>query len=92
VIVLAGILDEDVDLFQAHIDRKANAASPVDDRERAVVLRDSRRLKDADRLDAGGERCVRHFAGLDFSRIAGILLQGAGVDASQFHLISPDFI
>jgi hypothetical protein len=92
VVNLIGIFDEDVDLLEASIDRKADATGAVDDRKRAVFLRDGRGLQDADRFDAGGERCVRHFAGLDFSRIAGALLQGAGIDASQFHLISPDFI
>ena len=92
MVVLPGILDKDVDLLEVSIDRKADAPSAVDDRERAIFLRDGRRLEDADRFDAGGKRCVRHFAGLDFSGIAGILLQGAGIDASQFHLISPVFI
>ena len=32
------------------------------------------------------------FAGLDFSGIAGILLQDAGIDATQFHLFSPGFV
>jgi hypothetical protein len=27
---------------------------------------------------------------LDFARVAGVLLQCAGIDASQFHLNSPD--
>ena len=31
------------------------------------------------------------FAGLDFARVAGVRLEDAGIDASQFHLNSPDF-
>ena len=66
--------------------------SPIDDRQFAVLFRDHRRLKDADRPDAGGKRRVGHFAGLDFAGIAGDSFQGAGIDASQFHLFSPGFV
>jgi len=75
VVILIGIFDEDVDLSQAHVDRQTNAPSPVDDRKCAILLRGGWGLEDADGPDAGGERCVRHFAGLDFAGVAGVRLQ-----------------
>ena len=92
VIVLAGIFAEDVDLLEARIDRKADAAGAVDDRERAMLFRDGWGLEDADGLDAGGKRCVRHFAGLDFSGIAGIFFEVRGStrrSSISFLLVSP---
>ena len=92
MVVVVGILDEDVDLGEADRDGDADASRAIGDRQFAVLFRDDRRLEDADGADAGGKRRVRHFAGLDFSGIAGVLLQDAGIDATQFHLFSPGFV
>ena len=92
MVVVVRIFDEDVDLGKADRDRDADASRAIGDRQFAVPLRDDRRLKDADGADAGGKRGVRHLAGLDFSGIAGVLFQDAGIDASQFHLFSPGFV
>ena len=92
MVVVVGIFDEDVDLGEADRDGDADASLAIGDRQFAVLFRDDRRLEDADGADAGGKRRVRHFAGLDFSGIAGVLLEAAGIDASQFHLFSPGFV
>src|SRR5208337_4556483 len=93
MVVVVGILDEDVDLLEADRDGDADAPRAIGDRQFAVLLlRDDRRLEDADRADAGGKGRVGHLAGLDFSGIAGVLLEAAGIDASQFHLFSPGFV
>jgi hypothetical protein len=92
MVVVVGIFDEDVDLGEADRDGHADASRAIGDRQFVVPFRDDRRLEDADGSDAGGKRGVRHFAGLDFSGIAGILFQDAGIDASQFHLFSPGFV
>src|SRR5208337_4275754 len=92
MVVVVGILDEDVDLGEADHDRDADASRAIGDRQLAVLLRDDRRLEDADGADAGGKRGVGHFAGLDFSGIAGVVLHDAGIDATQFHLLSPGFV
>jgi hypothetical protein len=91
MVVVVRIFDEDVDLGEADRDSDADASRAIGDRQLAVLLRDGRRLEDADGADVGGKRGVRHFAGLDVSGIEGILLEAAGIDATQFHLFSPDF-
>jgi hypothetical protein len=92
MVVVVRIFDEDVDLGEADGDGHADAPRAIGDCQFAVRFRDDRRLKDADGADAGGKRGVGHLAGLDFSGIAGILLEAAGIDATQFHLFSPGFI
>jgi hypothetical protein len=89
LVVVVGVFDQDVDLGEADLYGDADPPGAVDDRERAVLLRDGRGLQDADDVDVGGERGVGHFAGLDFARVAGVLFQCAWIDASQFHLNSP---
>ena len=90
-VVFVRVLDQNVDLGKADVNRDARAALAIGDGERAVFLGDDRGLKDADGVDAGGEGGVRHLAGLDSSRIAGIVLQGSGIDAPEFHFHSPGF-
>ena len=92
MVMVIRVFDEDLDLGEADRDGHADAPRAIGDRQLAVLLRDGRRLEDADRADAGGKCGVGHFAGLDFAGIAGILFQDAGVDATQFHLFSPGFI
>ena len=89
--MVIGVFDQDVDFGQSEFDGEAHAPVAVGDGEIAVSFGHGRRLDDADDLDAGLHGRVGHFAGLDFARVAGVLLQCAGIDASQFHLNSPDF-
>jgi hypothetical protein len=92
MVVVVRIFDEDVDLGEADRDGDADASLAIGDRQLVVLLRDGRRLEDADGADVGGKCGVRHFAGLDVSGIEGILLEATGIDATQFHLFSPGFI
>ena len=50
------------------------------------------RLQDAHGFDAGSERGVGQFAGLDFARVKGVRFEHSGIDASQFHFHSPGFV
>jgi hypothetical protein len=90
VVEVVGVFDQDVDLGETEFDGEPHAPGAVDDGESAVFFGHGWRLDDADDLDAGLYGCVRHFAGLDFARVAGVLFQCAGIDASQFHLNSPE--
>src|SRR3984957_10443556 len=91
LVLVVWVFDQDVDFGQSEFDGETHAPGAVDDCERAVLLGHGRRLDNADDLDACLYGRVRHFARLDFARVAGVLLQCTGIDASQFHLSSPDF-
>jgi hypothetical protein len=91
LVVVVGVFDQHVDFAEAGFDGRAEAPGAVGDGQFAVLFGDCRRLEDADRLDARSQRRVGHVAWLDFAGVAGIRLDDAGIDASQFHLNSPDF-
>jgi hypothetical protein len=91
LVVIVGVFDQDVDFGEADLYGDADPPRAVGDGELAIALGDRRRLQDADGVYAGGKRRVRHFAGLDFARVVGVRLEDSGIDATQFHLDSPDF-
>jgi len=91
LVVAVGVFDQDVDFGEAKFDGRADSPGAVGKRQFAVLFGDCRWLEDADRLDAGSQCCVGHAAWLDFARVAGVRLDDAGIDASQFHLNSPGF-
>ena len=86
LVALVGVFDQDVDLGEADLYRHADAPGAVGDGELAILLGGGGRLQDADGFDAGSERGVGQFAGLDFARVIGVRFEHSGIDASQFHL------
>ena len=91
LVVVVGVFDQDVDFGEAEFDGDADTPGAVDDGEIAVLFGDGRRLEDADGLDAGGQRRVGHVRRAGFcAGCRAFALSDAGIDASQFHLNSPD--
>ena len=89
--IIIGVFDQDADFGKAKLDRSADAPRAIGDRQFAVRLRDRRRLENADRIDARGERRVGHIAGLNLARIAGVGLEGAGSTRRSSISNSPGF-
>jgi hypothetical protein len=89
LVVLVGVFDQDVDLGESEFDGETHTPRAIFNCQSAVLFGHGRRLKDADDFDSSQQCGVRQFAGLDFARVAGVLFQCAGIDASQFHLNSP---
>lgn len=77
--------DEDHDLGESRADRGANAPMAGDDDEIGAVLAHHGRLCDAGRLDIGDHLPIGMLAGSDAAGIAGIGLEIARVDMTQFH-------
>src|SRR5580692_10926797 len=89
LVVVVRVFDQDVDLGKADLYGDSDPPRAVGDGELVVLFGGGGRLQDTDGFDAGGERRVRQFAGLDFARVVGVRLEDSGIDASQFHLNSP---
>jgi hypothetical protein len=92
LVALVGVFDQDVDLGEADLYRNADSPGAVGDGELATLLGGGGRLQDANGFDAGSERGVGQFAGLDFARVIGVRFERSGIDASQFHFHSPGFV
>jgi hypothetical protein len=92
LVALVRVFDQDVDLGEADLYRNADSTGAVGDGELATLLGGGGRLQDANGFDAGSERGVGQFAGLDFARVIGVRFEHSGIDASQFHFHSPGFV